>query len=243
MSLKPMPIPPVPEATARVAQAIYPDGNIYMKMRDELGSIFQDEDFADLYPDSGQPTLAPWRLALVTVMQFVEKLSDRQAAEAVRDKISWKYALSLELEDRGFNFSVLSEFRDRLVNGGAMHRLLDIMVKRLRDLGLIKTRGRQRTDATRVLAHGRVMRRLEMVGETLRAALNAVAAVEPEWLKTIVSEDWFDRYNHRVEDARLPPGKQECQELAETYGRDGYRLLEAIYDAKSPVWLREIPMI
>lgn len=243
MSLKPMPIPPVPEDTARVAQAIYPDGNIYMKMRDKLGSIFQDEDFADLYPDSGQPTLAPWRLALVTIMQFVEKLSDRQAAEAVRDKISWKYALSLELEDRGFNFSVLSEFRDRLVNGNAMHRLLDIMVKRLRELGLIKVRGRQRTDATRVLAQVRVMRRIEMVGETLRAALNAVAAVEPEWLKSLISEDWFERYSYRVEDARLPTSKQERQELAETYGRDGYRLLEAIFDPQSPSWLRDIPMI
>ncbi|MEO1644627.1 MAG: IS1182 family transposase [Chloroflexota bacterium] len=243
MSLKPMPIPPVPQDTARVAQAIYPDGNIYMKMRDKLGSIFQDEDFADLYPDAGQPTLAPWRLALVTIMQFVEKLSDRQAAEAVRDKISWKYALSLELEDRGFNFSVLSEFRDRLVNGNAMHRLLDIMVKRLRELGLIKVRGRQRTDATRVLAQVRVMRRIEMVGETLRAALNAVAAVEPEWLKSLVSEDWFERYSHRVEDARLPTSTQERQELAETYGRDGYHLLEAIFDPKSPAWLREIPMI
>jgi len=173
----------------------------------------------------------------------VEKLSDRQAAEAVRDKISWKYALSLELDDRGFNFSVLSEFRDRLVDNQAMHRLLDIMVKRLRELGLIKTRGRQRTDATRVLAHVRIMRRLEMVGETLRAALNAIAAVEPEWLKALVSEDWFKRYSHRVEDGRLPPGKQERQELAETYGRDGYELLEAIFDPQSPAWLREIPMV
>jgi transposase len=161
MSLKAMPIPPVPNETADIACAIYPDGNIYMRMRDELGTLFEDGDFADLFPEFGQPALAPWRLALITVMQFVENLSDRQAAEAVRDKITWKYALSLDIRDRGFNYSVLSEFRDRLVRGNATHRLLDLMLKRFKELELIKKRGRQRTDATPVLAHMRVMQRLE----------------------------------------------------------------------------------
>jgi transposase len=243
MSLKPMPVPAVPAETARVARAIYPDGNIYLKMRDELGSLFSDEDFADLFPAYGQPAFAPWRLALVTVLQYVENLSDRQAAEAVRDKISWKYALSLELADRGFHYSVLSEFRSRLVAGNAMQRLLDLMVKRLYELGFIKSRGRQRTDATPVLAHMRVMRRLEMVGETLRAALNAVASVEPNWLKAQITADWFERYNRRIEDSRLPAGEQERQELAVAYGRDGYHLLTAIFAPEAPAWLKHIPMI
>lgn len=243
MSLKPMPIPVIPQDTARIARAIYPDGNIYMRMRDELGTIFRDEDFADLFPEYGQPAFSPWRLALVTVMQYVEKLSDRQAAEAVRDKITWKYALSLEIEDRGFNYSILSEFRSRLVEGNAMHRLLDLLVSRLSKLELIKSRGIQRTDATRVLAQVRVMRRLEMVGETLRAALNAIASVEPVWLKARVTEDWFERYSRRIEDSRLPAGKEERQELAETYGRDGHYLLEAIFAPETPAWLRELPMI
>jgi len=243
MSLKAMPILPVPSETADIARAIYPDGNIYMRMRDELGTLFEDGDFADLFPDSGQPALAPWRLALITVLQFVENLSDRQAAEAVRDKITWKYALSLDIRDRGFNYSVLSEFRDRLVQGDATHRLLDLMLKRFKELGLIKKRGRQRTDATPVLAHMRVMRRLEQVGETLRAALNAVAVVEPDWLKSQITEEWFERYNRRIEDTRFPTSEQERLELAETYGKDGYHLLEAIYKPNAPSWLREIPMI
>src|SRR5215218_5860795 len=97
MSLRPEEIPPVPEETRRVAQAAFPHGNVYMRMRDELGTIDDDQLFAPLFPTRGQPAAAPWRLALTTVMQFAEGLSDRQAADAVRRRIDWKYALSLEL--------------------------------------------------------------------------------------------------------------------------------------------------
>jgi transposase len=119
VSLKPTPVPDVLELTARVARAAFPKGNPYLRLRDELGTLFRDAGFADLYPRRGQPALPPWKLALVTVMQFAEDLSDRQAAEAVRGRIDWKYALGLELDDPGFNFSVLSEFRGRLVAGGS----------------------------------------------------------------------------------------------------------------------------
>ena len=117
MSLKPTPIPPVPEETARVARAAFPRGNVVMQLRDTLEAIYTDEAFADLFPTHGQPALAPWRLALVTVLQFLEGLTDRQAAEAVRDRLAWKYALSLELTDPGFDHSVLSEFRSRMARG------------------------------------------------------------------------------------------------------------------------------
>jgi transposase len=106
---------PVPEDTARVARAAFPDGNPYLRLRDELGTIFHDTDFTDLYPLRGQPALAPWRLALVTVLQFREDLSDRPAADAVRARIDWKYLLGLELTDPGFDASVLCEFRSRLL--------------------------------------------------------------------------------------------------------------------------------
>ena len=124
MSLKPSPVPDVPELTARIARAAFPKGNPYLRLRDELGPVFCDGDFADLYPRRGQPALPPWQLALITVMQFAEDLSDRQAADAVRGRIDWKYALELELDDPGFNFSVLSEFRGRLAAGGAEKLLL-----------------------------------------------------------------------------------------------------------------------
>lgn len=167
-------------------------------------------------------------------MQFVENLSDCQAVDAVRDRISWKYALGLEIDDQGFDFSVLSEFRDRLLQGSAEHRLLDVTLTRLKEKGLLKVRGRQRTDATHVLAHMRVMRRLEMVGEALRATLNALAAVDPHWLKAQVTSDWFERYSRRVEDTRFPTSQEGRLALAETYGCDGIHLLQAVYSPEPP---------
>ncbi len=118
MSMKPQNIPPVPDSTAAVARTAFPKGNIYLQIRDTLGSIYIDEDFTDLFSVRGQPAQSPWRLALISVMQYLENLSDRQAADAVRGRIDWKYALSLPLDDAGFNFSVLSEFRQRLIAGG-----------------------------------------------------------------------------------------------------------------------------
>src|SRR5262245_40687402 len=140
MSLKPMSIPPVPPDTARVARAAFRKGNLYLKLRDELGTLVQDSDFVSLFAKEGVPALPPWRLALVTVLQFREQLSDRQAAEAVRARIDWKYLLGLDLTDAGFDFSVLSAFRDRLLTGKAEALLLDKLLERCRTLGLVKAR-------------------------------------------------------------------------------------------------------
>src|SRR5947209_11017321 len=127
MSLKAQAVCPVPRETAQVARAAYPKGNLYMQMRDVLGSLYTDEDFAALFPKEGQPAEAPWRLALITVMQFVENLSDREAADMVRARLDWKYLLGLDLTDSGFDASVLSEFRARLIEGQAEHLLLEKM--------------------------------------------------------------------------------------------------------------------
>src|ERR671938_586072 len=123
MSLRPQPpLPPVPDDTARIARAAFRRGNPYLLLRDRLGTVVDDAGFADLYPALGQPAYAPWRLALVTLMQFREGLSDRQAAEAVRGRIDWKYLLALELADAGFDHSALCEFRSRLLAGDASER-------------------------------------------------------------------------------------------------------------------------
>ena len=206
MSLHPHIVEPVPEETARVAHAAFPKGHPYLTFRDALGTIFQDEDFTALFPAWGHPGLPPWRLALVTIMQFRENLADRQAAEAVRARIDWKYFLSLELTDPGFDFSVLSEFRDRLLAGSAEELLLDKLLERCQALGLLKARGQQRTDSTHVLAAVRVLNRLELVAETLRAALNAVATVAPDWLQDLSPLAWYERYSRRIEESRLPKG-------------------------------------
>ena len=186
MAMHPSLIDPVPEETARVARAAFRKGTLLIRVRDEIGALYEDAMFADLYHAGGQWAIAPWRLALVTLFQFLENLSDRQAAEAVRSRIDWKYALGLELTDPGFDFSVLCEFRARLLAGGQDQRLLEILLERLGAGGLIKSRGKQRTDSTHVLAAIRTLNRLEFVGETLRAALHALAqAAPPGWSSTV----------------------------------------------------------
>ena len=175
MSLQPQAIPPVPEETARIARAILPKGNTSIHMRDELGTFFRDEDFLDLFSEKGQPAESAWRLALVMVMQYAEGLTDRQAADAVRTRIDWKYALRLEITDPGFDFSVLSEFRGRLLTHQAERRLFDKMLSQFRERGWVKERGKQRTDSTHVRASIRAVNRLECVGETMRHARSAAS--------------------------------------------------------------------
>ena len=229
MSLHRPPLPPsVPEETARVARAAFPKGNPYLTLRDDLGPIFADRDFADLHPERGRPACPPWRLALVTLLQFREGLSDRQAAEAVRARIDWKYLLDLELGDAGFDFSLLCDFRSRLLAGSAEERLLERVLEAYRAHGLLKARGRQRTDSTHVLAAVRKLNRLELLGETLRAALNAIATAEPDWLRALAPPAWYERYGRRIEDFRLPKTAAAREAYASQVGDDGFQLLAAL---------------
>jgi transposase len=170
----------IPAETARVARAAFPHSTRFMQMRDHLGTIYNHTAFEALYPPCGKPAEAPWRLALITVMQFAADLSDRAAATAVRSRIDWKYALSLDLTDPGCHYSVLAKFRKCLVAGKAEQVLLDAILDRLQERGLLKASGRARTDSTHVLAAVRACNRLECVGETLRAALNDLAVVAPD---------------------------------------------------------------
>src|ERR687890_2631539 len=165
---------------------------------------------------------------------FREDLPDRQAAEAVRARIDWKYLLGLELTDPGFGHSVLCEFRSRLLEGGAEERLLHRLLEACQARGLLEARGRQRTDATHVLAAIRVLNRLELVGETLRAALNELATVAPDWLRELAPEGWYRRYARRVEDGRLPRAAAEREAYARTIGEDGFALLDRLGEATTP---------
>jgi transposase len=170
-------------------------------------------------------------------------LSDRQAAEAVRSRIDLKYALSLELDDPGFDFSVLCEFRARLLAGGRDQNLLEVMLEHLHQRGLVKARGKQRTDSTHVLAAVRSLNRLEFVGETMRAALNAVATSAPQWLIEYNRPDWLERYGARVEQYRLPRSLAARQSLAEVIGADGHDLLAALFEETKRFWLCRLPAV
>jgi transposase len=243
MSLHPQGSYQIPEETQRVARAAFPKGTLCLRIADAVGAIYDDLQFAGLFPPRGQPAEAPARLALATVLQFVEGLSDRRAADAVRGRIDWKYALGLELTDPGFDHTVLSEFRTRLVRGQAEQVLLDTLLERVRERGFLKSRGRQRTDSTHVLAAVRMLNQLERVGETLRATLNVLAVVAPEWVRQVAEPQWFERYGSRVENYALPKTEAARKELAQQIGVDGQRLLHAIDAATDQEWLRQVPAV
>ena len=196
-----------------------------------------------LFPPCGQAALSPWLLALVTILQFRENLSDRQAAEAVRARIDWKYLLGLELDDPGFDFSVLCEFRSRLIAGGAEMQVLEGLLDQCRELGLVQAKGRQRTDSTHVLAAVRQLDRLELIGETLRAALNEIASFEPDWLRGVAPKAWYERYGRRVEDRRLPKTAPEREAYAQTVGEDGFALLGLLETPGAPAGLAQLPQV
>jgi transposase len=241
--LRPETVGEIPAQTVRVAKAAFPKGSTIIKLRDAFGTLYQDEDFAPFFSNLGQPALAPWRLALVIVFQFLENLSDRQAADAVRGRLDWKYALGLELEDPGFDRSVLSEFRARLAHDRAEQLLLDKMLAHFKEAGLLKVRGHARTDSTHVLASVRQLHKLEMVGETVRAALNGLAAAAPEWLEKHIKPQWVERYGHRVEDYRLPKGKAAREAYGRTIAEDGYALLDALDAPDAPQRLQALKAV
>lgn len=243
MSLRPEISPAIPEETARVARTSFPKGSRYTRLRDELGAVFDDVWFVDLFPTRGRPAEAPWRLALVTLFQFAEGLPDRQAAEAVRGRIDWKYALALSLTDPGFDSTVLSEFRSRLVEGGAEQVLLDAVLTLARERNLLSGGGRQRTDATHVLAAVRALNRLECAAETMRHALESLAVAAPDWLRAHAQPDWAERYGHRTFDDRLAKNAVRREERARTIGQDGHALLAAALDPAAPGWLRQVPAV
>lgn len=214
-----------------------------MTLRDGLGPIFEDEAFAELYPSLGQPAESPGRLTLVTVLQFMEQLTDREAADAVRARIDWKYLLGLELSDPGFHYSVLTEFRQRLIGHEATQLLLEKILDRCLEKGLLKGRKKQRTDSTRVLAAIRLMNRVELVGETMRRALDELATVAPEWLLARIQPEWGERYSRKIDTHRIRRNQDRLQALAKTIGRDGHVLLREVYAEQGLVEIRTLPAV
>lgn len=194
-------------------------------------------------PRAGNPPRRASRLALVTIFQFLENLTDRQAADAVRSRLDWKYCLSLELTDPGFDHTVLSEFRTRLVAASAEERFLEALLTVCKAHGWLKARGHQRTDSTHVLAKIRALNRAECVVETLRHALNVLAVVAPDWLHSQVHPDWLERYAHRAEEYRFPNGAEKRQQFLQQVGQDGWGLLAAIEADLQSHWMRSIPAV
>lgn len=244
MSVHFQPFPELPEATARLAKTVFKrKASIYLTIGDQLGPLFEAVDFAPLYAADGQPALSPNLLALVTLFQFMENLPDREAADAVRSRIDWKYALHLALDDQGFDASVLSEFRQRLAQHEMAQALFEHLLQRLQALGLLQKGGQQRTDATAVLAATQLLNRVQLVAETLRLALEALADYRPEWLRQIALAHWYERYSLVLTGFRLPRTKAKQEALALDIGRDGFHLLAAVRQPDAPSLAASLPAV
>lgn len=237
-------IPPVPEATAAAVKAAFPKGNLYVDLHKELGSLYRDDLFADFYADRGHPVeIAPWRLAMATVMQYIEGLTDRQTADAVRRCMDWKYALSLELTDPGFDFTLLHDFRQRLLSHDGAQRMLDTLLDTCKERGWIKTRGKQRTDSTYVVAAIRRLYYLECVQQAMHHALNELSEVAPQWVQAWAPLEWYERYGPRADLFRLPKETSKRNALTLVIGADGYELMDALWRDASVRALLALPAV
>lgn len=238
MCLKVKPPWPMPEETGNIGKTLMKADSPYRLIGERLFEQMHEQDYADLYPAIGQPGLSPIILALVTVFQYMEKLSDRQAAEMLRMRIDWKYAMHLPLGYEGFHYSVLSEFRDRLLKHGAEGRVFDQLVKVFQEMGLIKNRGRQRTDSTAILGKVRWLSRLELVVETLRVTVSAILKTDREWGEEVIPPSWEERYGERFVEAGY--GKKELQNHKKHIGQDGQWLIAHLESVHTPEKLKDL---
>src|SRR6266545_1192808 len=241
MCLKPQPPWPMPEETGRIGKLLLREKDPYRLMGDQLFEKWKEDEFADLYSSEGKPGYSPVILAFVSVFQFMERLADRQAAQALRMRLDWKYALHLPLEDAGFDFSVLSEFRDRLIEGQAEQRVFEKLVEEIRALGLIKERGKQRSDSLAMLVKVRRLSRIETVVETLRLAVVGLVEGNREWCEEIIPPSWEDRYGERF--VRQRYSEQEWKEYESNIGNDGMWLLKRLTDGGAPAELQDLPEV
>jgi transposase len=244
MTLRPPSLPPVPEVTVAVVQAAFLRGNLFVELCAEFGTLYDDQLFADLDPPSGRPVrVAPWCLALVMVMQYIDGLTAHQAADAVRRCMDWTYALSLELTDPGFDFTRSHDFRQRFLAHEAAQRLLDTFLATWKARGWIKARGTQRTDSTHVLAAIRTLHRLACTLEAMHAALNQLSAAAPTWVQQHVPLAWYTRDGFRSDQTRLPKDASKREALGRQVGPDGYQLLAWGLTADMSLDLRDLPAL
>ena len=232
---------PMPAETGRIGKRLLKENDPYRLIGDQLFEKWKEEEFVDLYSSEGKPGYSPVILAFVSVFQFMERLADRQAAQALRMRLDWKYALHLPLEDSGFDFSVLSEFRDRLIEGKAEQRVFEKLVEAIRGMGLIKEHGKQRTDSIAMLTKVRRLCRVETVVETLRLAIVAIVDTDREWSEEIIPPSWEEKYGERF--VRQRYSEKEWKEYEEKIGEEGQWLLKRLENGGAPAELQNLPEV
>jgi len=223
----------MPADIAAVGRQVLPPTNRYRVIGDHLADLLDDAQFADLYDTRGRNALSPALLAMVTLFQFLEDIPDREAAEQVVVRLDWKYALHLPLGDTGFDYSCLCYFRQRVLDQHQDTLVFETILSKVRALGFLKKRGKQRTDSIAVLGAVRQLSALETVTETLRLAVRALTAADAAWLGQAVPASFADQYADLRPDYRLTAEEQAA--LFRQVGRDGYWLLDRLEEAPAPL--------
>ena len=231
----------MPAETERIGRKLLKENDVYRLIGDRLFEQLNEEEYADLYSAEGKPGISPIILAFISVFQFMEKLADRQAVNSLRMRLDWKYALHLPLDYEGFDFSVLSEFRDRLIKGQAEGRVFEKLVKQIQEMGLIKEHGKQRTDSIAMLTKVRRLCRVETVVETLRLAIVAIVETDREWSEEIIPPSWEEKYGERF--VRQRYSEKDWKEYEENIGENGQWLLKRLEKGSAPAGLQDLPEV
>jgi len=226
MTLRNRDLSVMPPDIAAVGQRLMDETAPYRVIGDHLADVLHDAQFADLYQPTGRNAVSPSLLALVTIFQFLEDVPDREAAAMVVLRLDWKYALHLPVAYRGFDYSILCDFRQRVLAHGKDELLFDAILEKVKALGFIKKRGKQRTDSIAVVGAVRQLSALETVTETLRTTIRALEKADPVWAETTLPASFREQYAHLRPDYRLT--KPEREALMRQVGADGLWLLEQI---------------
>jgi transposase len=230
MPIQSAPFPPIPRDTARAAQAAFGKGNIYVMIGDQIEPLLAEADLTDLAAAMDKPTATLGMLALVTAFQSAENLPDRRAAEAVRTRTDWKYALHLPLEGPGFDPLMLCEFRQHALRDPAAQQAFGQVLDHLAEIGLLRRLGHPRAGAAEVLIAVCTMSRLERLAEAMHITLEALATRQPEWLRTVTLPHWYERYSRVLAASLLPHYQKGQEDLARAIGMDARYLLDKIGD-------------
>ena len=231
----------VPPDTAQIGQVILRSHNVYRQVGERFHDLLPEESvFAPLYEPTGRGAISPLLLSLVTVFQMLEKVPDRLAAEYVVSRLDWKYALHLSVTYQGFHFSVLSAFRARLLSHQQERLMFEQLLKRLKELGLLKAGGKMRTDSTHVLGLVERLSQLELVTESLRLALQAVQQAAAEWVEVNLPVAFCEAYEQRQQEYGL--SQREVQLRLRKAGRDGFWLLGQL-EQRGSASLQQLPEV
>jgi transposase len=236
-------VPPVPTETLRVTRAAFPRGNLCMQIRDVLETVCADARYDSLFSWRGRQAEAPWRLVLVLLLQFAEGLSDRQAAEAVRGRLDWKYLLGLELADPGFNAALLSHFSTHLTPRAPEQHFLDAVLTACQTSHVPGAVRRRSLESKYLVTEARFINRLDRIAETFREALRAVTVAAPEWSNTWMPVDWHIRYGPLARAAFQPHGRLARRAFIEAVRADGQGLLDALGGPDAPRGLADLEVV